>query len=97
VVRRHLADIGGGVRQIVGARHSVVHAATRRPWMPTSSIAAIPSDANVALRLHLGHVGTVALIHPYRDKDKHRTNLLSERIGTWFRYGNWPLKDWLKE
>lgn len=40
--------------------------------------------------------GPVALTHLYRDKNKHRTNLLSERIGTCFRYGNWPLKDWLK-
>ena len=53
--------------------------------------------AKLVTGLNFGHLGTVALMHPYGDKNKHRTNLLSEGTGTCFQNGNWPLKDWLKD
>lgn len=68
---------------------------SRSPEMPSPPCKV--GLAKLMTGLDFEHLGTVALMHPYGDENKHRTNLLSERTGTCFQNGNWPLKDWLKD
>jgi hypothetical protein len=54
----------------------------------TASSGAGPDQCECGLApiIHFGHVATVVLMPLYRNKNKYRTNSLSERIWTCFRY-----------
>src|SRR6202041_1817775 len=46
---------------------------SRSPEMPSPPCKV--GLAKLVTGLNFGHIGTVALMHPYGDKNKHRTNL----------------------